>query len=96
MDKIINSPFSKGKAVLHKKIKKMSFRKEEFDVYDFYYKCENTGKEFSTTETGDITMRQRYTQYREKNNILFPEQIISLREKCGLSPSKMSAVLGSV
>lgn len=94
MEKIIDSPFSEGKAVLHKKIKKMAFRKEDFEVYDFYYKCEDTGKEFSTTETGDITMKQLYNQYREKNDILFPGQIIDLREKYGLSPLKMSAVLG--
>lgn len=94
MEKIIESPFADGKAVLHKRLKKISFRKEEFDVYDLYYKCSETGKEFSTTETGDITMRQLYNQYREKNNILFPEQIKDLREKYGLSSLKMSSVLG--
>lgn len=94
MEKIINSPFTEGNATLHKKIKSMTFRKEEFDVYDFYYKCEDTGKEFSTTETGDLTMKQLFNQYREKNDILFPDQIKFLREKYGLSPVKMSAVLG--
>ena len=95
MDKIIDSPFSKGKAVLHKKIKKMTFRKEEFDVYDLYYKCEDTGKEFSTTETGDITMKQLYNQYREKNNILFPEQINRTKRKIRtLAILKCHSVLG--
>lgn len=94
MEKIIDSPFTEGKAVLHKRIKKMEFRKEEFEVYDFYYKCEVTGKEFSTTETGDLVMKQLFNQYREKNDILFPEQISDLRERYGLSPLKMSAVLG--
>lgn len=94
MEKIIDSPFADGKAVLKKRLKKMSFRKEEFDVYDLFYKCEITGEEFSTSETGDITLKQLYNQYREKNNILFPEQIIELREKYGLSPLKMSSVLG--
>ena len=94
MEKIIKSPFTEGNAALHKKIKSMTFRKEEYDVYDFYYKCEDTGKEFSTTETGDLTMKQLYNRYREKNDILFPDQIISLREKYGLSSAKMSSILG--
>jgi putative zinc finger/helix-turn-helix YgiT family protein len=94
MEKIIDSPFTDGKAVLNKKLKKMSFRKEEFEVFDLFYKCENTGEEFSTSETGDITLKQLYNQYREKNNILFPEQIIELRRKYGLSSLKMSSVLG--
>ncbi|HAY35177.1 MAG TPA: DNA-binding protein, partial [Bacteroidetes bacterium] len=94
MKKIIESPFSDGKALLKKRINNMSFRKEEFEVYDFYYKCEDTGKEFSTDETGNITMKQLFNLYREKNDILFPEQIIELREKYGLSSPKMSAVLG--
>ena len=45
MEKIIDSPFTDGKAVLNKKLKKMSFRKEEFEVFDLFYKCENTGEE---------------------------------------------------
>ncbi|HMQ70462.1 MAG TPA: DUF4065 domain-containing protein [Ignavibacteria bacterium] len=94
MEKVIDSPFADGNAVLKRKLKKMSFRKEEFEVYDLFYKCEITGKEFSTSETGDIVLRQLYNQYREKNNILFPEQIKEFREKYGLSSLKMSSVLG--
>lgn len=94
MEKIIESPFTEGKADLQNRIVKMTFRNEEFEVYDFYYKCEKTGKEFSTSETGDVTMKQLYNQYREKNDILFPDQIKEMREKYGLSPLKMSSVLG--
>ena len=64
MEKIIDSPFTEGKAILHKKLVKMSFRKKEIEVYDFFYKCEDTRKEFSTEETGDHTMRQLYNEYR--------------------------------
>jgi len=94
MKKIIDSPFTDGKAALQLKPKKMTFRKEEFDVYDYYYVCEKTKKEFSTDEAGDVTLNQLYNQYREKHNIMFPSEINELREKYGLSPSKMSEVLG--
>ncbi len=94
MKSVIESPFIDGKAYLHRKPKKLVFRGEEFEVCDHYYKCETTGKEFSTSETGDITMMQLYNQYREKNDILFPEQISDIREKYGVSAARMSAILG--
>lgn len=94
MKKIIGSPFAECNAVLHVTPKKMSFRKEEFDVYDYYYVCDETKKEFTTAEATDLTLKQLYNQYREKNNILFPEQIKKLREQYGLTPVKMSEVLG--
>ena len=39
-------------------------------------------------------MNQLYNQYREKFNIPFPEEIIKIREKYGLSAAKMSEILG--
>jgi DNA-binding transcriptional regulator YiaG len=90
----IESPFAGCNALLHITPKKMLFRKDEFEVYDYYYICEKTKKEFTTTEATDITLKQLYNQYREKNNILFPEQIKKLRSQYGLSASKMSEVLG--
>lgn len=94
MKKIIASPFADAKATLQIKPKKMNFRKEEFDVYDYYYVCNKTKKEFSTDEAGDVTLNQLYNQYREKHSIMFPFEIKELREKYGLSPTKMSEVLG--
>lgn len=94
MKKKIDSPFADCKAVLNVAPQKMSFRKEEFDVYDYYYVCDETKKEFTTAEATDLTLKQLYNQYRENNNILFPEQIKKLREQYGLTPVKMSEVLG--
>ena len=94
MKKIIESPFADCNASLHIKPVKMTFRKEEFDVYDYYYVCDKTKKEFSTEEAGDIALNQLYNQYREKHNIMFPVEIKELREKYGLSAAKMSDVLG--
>jgi DNA-binding transcriptional regulator YiaG len=94
MKKFIESPFADGKAALHITPKKMIFRKDEFDVYDYYYVCEVTKNEFATNEASELTLKQLYNQYREKHNILFPDQIKQLREQYDLSPQKMSEVLG--
>ena len=94
MEQTIDSPYSDGKAVLSYNIKEEDYRKEIFTIYEFYYKCEITGNEFTTPEIGDINMFQIYNQYRERKNILFPEQIKQMREKYGLSAAKMSEVLG--
>jgi len=94
MQKFIDSPYSDGKAELQFVIKDEVYKKEIFKVYEFYYKCEETGKEFTTTEAGDINMLQIFNQYRERKGILFPEQLIAMRESYKLSAAKMSDILG--
>ena len=39
-------------------------------------------------------MNQVYNQYRDKFNIPFPDEIMLIREKYGLSAIKMSEILG--
>ena len=92
--KEIESPFADCRAELKISKTKRTFRKEEFEVYEYYYVCNETKKDFATTESTDITLKQLYNLYREKHNILFPLQIKQLREKYGLSAAKMSDVLG--
>jgi putative zinc finger/helix-turn-helix YgiT family protein len=75
-------------------IKEEEYRKEKFNVYEFYFKCENTSNEFTTPEIGDVNLLQLYNQYRERKNILFPEQIKEMRLKYGLSAARMSELLG--
>ncbi len=70
------------------------FRKEKFRIREFYYRCETCQEEFTTTETDEVTVNQVYNQYREKHGILFPEEMVRLREKYHLSAQKMSLVLG--
>jgi len=92
--KEIESPFANCNAKLNIAKTKRSFRKEEFDVYEYYYVCEETKKDFATNESTDLTLKQLYNQYRERHKILFPLQIKQLREKYGLSAIRMSEVLG--
>jgi putative zinc finger/helix-turn-helix YgiT family protein len=52
------------------------------------------GEIFVDSKTGDKNIMQVHNQYREKYKLLFPVEIIELREKYGLTKAKMSLVLG--
>lgn len=94
MKKIIESPYANGKAELKYEISNETFRKEIFKVRKYFYKCKKTGKEFTTSEAGDLNIIQLFNMYRERKKVLFPEQITEMRERYGLSAAKMSEVLG--
>ena len=90
----IECPYCEGHAILHNEIKKLAFRKENFSVRVHFYRCRKCKEEFTTTDVDTVTMLQLYNQYREMHEIPFPEGIRELREKYGLSASKMSTILG--
>jgi len=69
MKKIIESPFADCGATVHKKQSKMTFRNKEFEVTDYYYVCDETKREFSTEEAGDITLKQLYNQFVDRCNL---------------------------
>jgi len=79
---------------LTKERRSIGFRKESFEVVFHYYKCEDSGEQFTTTALDEVNMNQVYNQYRDKFKIPFPEEISRIREKYGLSATKMSAILG--
>lgn len=90
----IECPYCDGMAVLKKQPKELTYRKEMFKIIEHFYKCEKCNEEFTTTETDTISLVQAHNQYREKHRILFPEEIVAIKEKYGLSATKMSEVLG--
>lgn len=71
-----------------------TFRKEEFELFEFFYKCEKCGEEFTTTDIDTLNTNQVYNQYREKYSIPFPDQLTAIREQYHLSAAKMSEILG--
>jgi len=79
---------------LFKEEKAFSFRKEEFIIVYHFYKCADTNESFTTTELDNLNFNQLYNQYRSKHKLPFPDQIIRLRKRYGLSAAKMSEVLG--
>lgn len=72
----------------------ITFRKEEYHVFQHYYFCQKCKEEFTTTELDELNIKQVYNQYRDKHKILNPEQIRNIRENYSLSATKMSELLG--
>lgn len=85
---------NKGTASLTVDKKKRTYRKEEFEIFEYYYKCNKCKEEFTTSEIDTLNTNQVYNLYREKYLIPFPEQLTSIREHYNLSASKMSELLG--
>lgn len=90
----MRSPFTGGKVEIIREPKKLEFRKESFEIIHHSFKCVDTGEFFTTDELDQINITQVHNKYREKHNIPFPDQIIAIRDKYGLSASKMSEILG--
>jgi putative zinc finger/helix-turn-helix YgiT family protein len=90
----MKSPITGKEMKLTKERRSMDFRKETVEIIFHYYKCEDSGEQFTTTVLDEVNMNQVYNQYRNKFNIPFPDEIIRIREKYGLSAAKMSEMLG--
>lgn len=83
-----------GVAKLQSGKKKISFRKEDFDITEFFYLCEKCNEEFTTTDTDEVNVAQVYNQYREKYNIPFPEQLTKIKNEYGLNSTNFAKLLG--
>lgn len=90
----MKSPITGKEMILTKESMSINYRKETFDVVFHYYKCEDSGEQFTTGELDDVNMNQVYNQYRDLFNIPFPDEIIRIRSKYNLPAIKMSAILG--
>ncbi len=89
----MRSPYTGRPMVLKKDKRKLSFRKEEFDILYHSFVCSDTKEEFETEDLLKINLAQVHNQYRAKHNLPFPEEIIEIREKYGVSASQMSKIL---
>lgn len=90
----MKSPITGGKVTLEWEWREMEFRKETFRVMVPYYKCADTGEQFTTTESDGVWYAQLHNQYCKKYGIPYMDEIVAVREKYGLSAAKMSTILG--
>ena len=90
----MKSPITGKEMLLFKERRSMTFRKETYEIIFHYYKCIDSGEQFTTTALDEVNMNQVYNRYREKFNILFPDEIKRIREKYDLRASKISEILG--
>lgn len=90
----MRSPFTNREMSIRKEWRTMKFRKEDFAVLFHFYKCEDTGEQFEDEDLANLNYNQLVNQFREKYAIPFPDQIVAIRAKYGVSASRMSEILG--
>lgn len=90
----MKSPITGKEMILTKELRSMEFRKEVFEIVFHFYKCEESGEQFTTTSLDEVNMNQLYNKYRDRFRIPFPDEIIKIREKYGVPASRMSEILG--
>lgn len=90
----MKSPITGKEMKLIREHRSMDFRKETFQIVFHFYKCEDSGEQFTTTALDELNINQLYNQYRAKFNIPFPDEIARIRKKYNLSATKMSEILG--
>ncbi len=71
-----------------------NFRGEEFEYFHTAWMCEDTKELFTSDESDDAGYIQVTNQYRNKYGIPFTDEIISVRNRYGISAAKMSVILG--
>ena len=72
----------------------VTYRGEEYPCVVTLFQDEDGGEPFTTTESDTAWFNQVTNQYRAKYGIPYTDEIIALREKYGLSATKMSVILG--
>lgn len=88
------SPITGGRMSLEWEWRDVEFRKENFHVMFPFYRCEDTGEQFTDTETDGVWYAQVHNMYCQKYGIPFTDEIVEVRERYGISSSKMSLILG--
>ena len=69
-------------------------RGELFSYIHIAYRDDEKEKQYTTDESDTACYFQATNQYREKHGIPYKDEIVALRERYGLSATKMSAILG--
>ncbi|MBA7548111.1 hypothetical protein ES705_40557 [subsurface metagenome] len=90
----MKSPITGKEMKFLREKKKLIFRKEELEIDFHCYICEESGEKYETEEFSILNLTQVHNKYRGINNLPFPDEIKYIREKYGLSSSKMSEILG--
>lgn len=90
----MKSPFTgKEMKVVYEK-RTWNFRGEEYAYTHAAWLCADTNELFTTDEMDDSGFLQVTNQYRAKYGIPHTDEIVSVRERYGLSAARMSLILG--
>lgn len=88
------SPYTGKEMKAVYEIRTWNFRGEDYEYIHTSFRCEDTGELFTTCESDDAGFFQVTNQYRVKYGIPFTDEIIAVRNRYGVSASKMSSILG--
>jgi DNA-binding transcriptional regulator YiaG len=69
-------------------------RGEQFPYVHIAFRDDDNDEQFTTTESDMICFDQVANQYREKHGIPYTDEIVALRERYGVSATKMAQILG--
>ncbi len=72
----------------------VTYRGEECPCVVTLFQDETDSEPYTTTESDTVWFNQVTNQYRSKYDIPFTDEIISLRERYGVSATQMSLILG--
>ncbi|MBR0048551.1 MAG: DUF4065 domain-containing protein [Prevotella sp.] len=72
----------------------LTFRGEKFGCIYISFRDDNIDEGYTTTESDSVWYNQVTNQYREKHGIPYVDEIVALRERYGVSATKMSLILG--
>ena len=90
----LNSPYSgKPMRVVYER-DTWEMRGERYPYVHIAFRDEDTGEQFTTTESDTICFDQVANQYRERHGIPYTDEIVALRERYGVSATKMALILG--
>lgn len=91
---VLNSPVTRKPAKVIYRPDTVTYRGEEYPCVVTLFQDEEGGEPYTTTESDTVWFNQVTNQYRAKYGVPYTDEIIALREKYGLSATKMSAILG--
>lgn len=69
-------------------------RGEPIDVHVEYFRCTECGIEFRDPNSAEDPLDDAYRQYRQRHNMLQPEEIKAFRKRFGLTQHQLAALLG--
>ncbi len=72
----------------------MEFRGEKYVVHRRFYKCLDTGEQFTSTEQDELWTNELYSQYLLHHGLPFPDEVVDIRSKYGLTLNQITKILG--
>lgn len=91
---MVNSPYSGKPMRVVYEPDTWEMRGEKYPYVHIAFRDDENGEQFTTTESDIVCFEQVANQYREKHGIPYTDEIVALREKYGVSATKMALILG--